>query len=296
MLFEARQLSSERDPGQEAGADGPRGEQRLVSSVHERGVLGTDGENVQRHSGECGQETAEREVPAEQGGERKVDVGARLRDRLPCTTTGGRRRHRSARARLLSDRGRAPRGHEPHRHEDRPFGRRATPAEALVRYRVAVVEAELPTGDEQARQGGGAGVGGRRQHFGRGLDPIKLGVGASSAMSFRYDLHTVGQRRRRDVHAIRTPPSRQSRCDPDPSPRAALSFAVRDRWTFPLLRGGRRRGRRGVRRHHLSALVGLRRLGPAARSVGATRSRRASCPSDGGCWPGPRRLAGSRTK
>ena len=67
--------------------------------------------------------------------------------------------------------GRATRAGRPHRHEDQPSGPDAAPAQALVRHRVAVVEAELPAGDRQGRQGRRAGVGDRRQHLGRGLEP-----------------------------------------------------------------------------------------------------------------------------
>ena len=71
--------------------------------------------------------------------------------------------------------GAPPGWQRPHRHEDRPFGRGAAPTQALLRHRVAVLETELSAGDGQAGQGRGPGVGGGRQHLGRGLEPDQAG-------------------------------------------------------------------------------------------------------------------------
>src|SRR4029077_1001041 len=88
-----------------------------------------------------------------------------------------------------------------------------------------------------------------------------------------------------DLHAVRSPASGQGRIDPDPSPRTALSLAVRGRLAFPVLRGGRRGGRRDVR-HDLPAPVGLRRLVQRQDPLDSPAPAARPAPSDGGCRPG----------
>ena len=120
--------------------------------------------------------------------------------------------------------------HRLHRHEDSPRRQRAPPSQAELRDRGPRLEAELPVMLSKDGKVDAPSLGDCRQHLRRRLERREARVGASSAISFRFDLEVGRFVQRETLHErffAQAPPMGGSTYGQSPEARSESSPTVR---------------------------------------------------------------------